>query len=158
MSKDELNPESDIGEIEKSAKGKESKKAKKQENAELATDISKELIKTGIYKTNRESEQIFYYKDGIYNRNGEAQIKEAVHERLNGTESTNLCGEVIGKVQRGTYIDSRAFFEHEAHRIVLENGILDLDDYSLFPHDPEWLSLNKFPVHFNKNAECPGIL
>ena len=133
-------------------------KEDKKKNAELATEISKVLIDSGIYKTNRESEQIYHYKGGIYNRNGENQIKEAVHEILSGTESTSLCSEIIGKVQRGTYIDPNAFFDHEEHRIVLENGILDLDDYSLIPHDPEWLSLNKFPVHYDKNAECPGIL
>ncbi len=133
-------------------------KSKKQEKAELATDLSKVLIESGIYKTNRDSEQVYYYKDGIYNKNGESQIKEAIHNNLEGTESTDLCGEVIGKVQRGTYTDPNAFFDHEEHKIVLENGILNLDNYSLIPHDPEWLSLTKFPVRYNKDAQCPGIL
>ena len=158
MNKDEkLDPEADIKGIEE-AVGKKSKNAKKQENAELATEISRQLIKTGIYKTNRESEQIYYYKTGIYNRNGEAQVKETVHDLQEGTESTNLCGEVIGKVQRGTYVDPKAFFDHSEHKIVLENGILDLDALELSEHTPEWLSLNKFPVHFDKSAGCPGIL
>ena len=120
--------------------------------------ISKELIATGLYRTNRESEEVYYYKDGIYHRNGEAQIKEAVHEILDGAESTNLCGEIIGKVQRGTYTDPKAFTEHDEHKIVLENGILDLYNYSLSPHSKEWLSLVKFPVYYDKVTTCPRML
>ncbi len=140
------------------AVGKESRKEGTSDLSKKQTEIAKELIASGIYKTNRQSEQLYHYANGIYNRNGEARIKEQIHQRLDGAESTNFCSEVIGKVQRGTYIDLEAFTDHTEHKIVVENGILDLDTLQILGHTPEWLSLIKFPVNYKKETTCPRIL
>ena len=122
------------------------------------TEVADQLIKKGIFRTFRDNESVYYYKEGVHVRNGETKIKELVHGILGGTESSQFCGEVIGKVQRATYIDRSEFTEHSEHKIVLQNGILDLDTMELQGHTPKWLSLTKFPVNFKKNAKCPKVL
>ena len=122
------------------------------------TEIAQKIIESGIFKTFRDNEAIYFHEDGVYVRNGETKIKESVHMLLEGTESSQFCGEVIGKVQRATYIDRSEFTEHPEHKIVLQNGILDIDTLELQGHTPEWLALTKFPVNFRKDAKCPKIL
>lgn len=126
--------------------------------SEQINRIAKELIASGKFKTFRDNEQVYHYAVGIYNKNGEVMIKETIHAMQEGGESTNFCNEVIGKVKRGTYIDQVSFLEHAEHKIVIKNGILNLDTLELSEHTPDWLSLTKFPVNFDSNATCPGIL
>ena len=122
------------------------------------TEIAQVIITSGNFKTFRDNESICYYRDGVYVRNGETKIKEMVHDTMEGEESSQFCGEVIGKVQRGTYVDRLEFTDRADHKIVLKNGILDLDTLELSGHTPDWLSLTKFPVIFDKEAKCPKIM
>ena len=122
------------------------------------TEIAQDIITTGNFKTFRDNEAIYYFNGGVYVRNGETRVKEIIHERMKGEESSQFCGEVIGKIQRGTYVDRSSFSDHKEHKIVIENGILDLDTFELSAHTPDWLTLTKFPVGFDKDAKCPKIM
>ncbi|PMP83952.1 MAG: hypothetical protein C0175_00915, partial [Caldisericum exile] len=128
------------------------------EGAEYTTtDIANKLIKIKIYKTLRDTEEILMYKEGIYVKGGETSIKEYVHNLLGGKESTQFVNEVIGKVSRGTYID-REIFSHNndnEHKIVIRNGILNLDTLTLQPFSPDFYSLVKFPVKYDPDSK-PG--
>ena len=102
----------------------------------LVTDIVK---KKETFITFRDNEEIRYYKDGIYVKNGETRIKEICHQIMEGGESRQAVNEIIGKIQRSTYVDRDMFFEESTrHLIVLENGLLDLDNLELKEHDPEY--------------------
>ncbi len=133
-------------------------KGKNNKEGPTTTEIAERLIQSGIFRTFRDNESVYYYREGVHVHNGETKIKEMVHELLEGTESSQFCGEVIGKVQRATYTDRSEFTEHSEHKIVLQNGILDLDKLELHGHTPEWLALAKFPVNFKKEAKCSKIL
>ena len=133
-------------------------KGKNNKEGPTTTEVAEQLIQSGIFRAFRDNESVYYYREGVHVRNGETKIKETVHELLEGTESSQFCGEVIGKVQRATYTDRSEFTEHSEHKIVLQNGILDLDKLELQGHTPEWLALTKFPVNFKKEAKCPKIL
>ena len=145
--------------IRKRQKSGRGKKATNSENDErpTTTEIAAQLIQSGIFRTFRDNESVYYYRDGVYVRNGETKIKEMVHEILEGEESSQFCSEVIGKIQRATYTDRSGFTEHSEHKIVVNNGLLDLDTLEFQGHTPEWLSLTKFPVNFKKEAKCPKI-
>ena len=110
------------------------------------------------FVTFRDNETIFYYRNGTYVRNGETRIKEISHRIMNGKESRQAVNEIIGKIQRSTYIDREIFFEEsETHLIVLENGILDLDTLELKEHDPGFYSFIKFPVSYIAEKGCENI-
>ncbi|MCL4420456.1 MAG: phage/plasmid primase, P4 family [Candidatus Thermoplasmatota archaeon] len=145
--------------IRKRQKSGRQKKVTNSDNDErpTTTEIAVQLIQSGIFRTFRDNESVYYYRDGVYVRNGETKIKEMVHEILEGEESSQFCSEVIGKVQRATYTDRSEFTEHSEHKIVVNNGILDLDTLALHGHTPEWLSLTKFPVNFKKETKCHKI-
>ncbi|MEM3206186.1 MAG: hypothetical protein QW302_04645, partial [Thermoplasmatales archaeon] len=142
---------------------KKSKKKRNPHGNKLSEKTDTKLIAESVMgilkiKTFRDNETSVYYDNGVYLPNGETKIKELIHLLLDGKESTALCNEVIGKIQRATYVNREDFFNHTEHKIVVENGILDLGTLELSPHDPNWLSLTKFPVVYNKDAKCEKIL
>ncbi|MEM3859398.1 MAG: hypothetical protein QW478_08320 [Candidatus Micrarchaeaceae archaeon] len=61
----------------------------------------------GILKirTFLDNETSVYYDNGVYLPNGETKIKEVMHLLLDGKKSTQFCNEVIGKIQRATYVN-----------------------------------------------------
>ena len=121
--------------------------------------ITKLIKRREIFITFRDNEEIRYYKDGVYIKNGETRIKEICHQIMNGKESRQAVNEIIGKIQRSTYIDREIFFEEsDQHLIVLENGMLDLDNLELREHDPEHYSFIKFPVNYDPTKRCDRIM
>ena len=122
----------------------------------LATDIVK---KREIFITFRDNEEVRCYKDGIYIKNGETRIKEICHEIMDGKESRQAVNEIIGKIQRSTYIDREIFFQESTqHPIVLDNGLLNLDTMELKEHDPKHYSFTKFPVTYDPAKTCDNII
>ncbi len=122
------------------------------------TEIARQVMASAKFVTFRDNEEVRHYDGGVYRRHGETKIKEIVHEICDGKESGKFCGEAIGKVQRATYIDRERFAENTERKIVVLNGILDFDNQVLEPHKPEFLSLVKFPLIYDKNAQCPNIM
>ena len=131
----------------------------KSSNEPDLADIAKEVMSMEKFITFRDNEEIRYYKDGAYVRNGAIRTKEICHQIMNGKESGQAVNEIIGKVQRSTYIDREVFFQESAgHLIVLVNGLLDLDRLKLTEHDPEYYSFTKFPVKYDPTKKCDRIL
>lgn len=122
------------------------------------TEIAKRVLSREFFVTFRDNEEVMYYRDGIYVGNGETRIKELVRDISGGEESSVLCGEVIGKIQRATYTDRQQFTENTEHKVVIVNGILDLDTYELQPHSPDFRALTRFPLTFEPGVQCPRIL
>lgn len=109
--------------------------------------------------TFRDNEEIYFYRDGVYVRNGETRVKEICHQIMGGKESRQAVNEIIGKIQRSTYVDREIFFqESEQHLIVLENGLLDLDSLKLTEHSPDYYSFTMFPVRYDPTKKCDRIL
>ncbi len=136
----------------------ESTKIKEKEEKFNTTEITEQVLSIQKFVTFRDNEEIRWYSEGVYLENGETRIKELVHSICEGAESGNLCGEIIGKIQRATYVDRKAFTENGAHKIVVRNGILDLDSYELQSHNPNFYALTRFPLKFEPGAACPRIL
>jgi len=122
------------------------------------TEIAEMVMQRMVFATLRDTEEVLFFQDGIYHSGGEVKIKEIVHNLLKGEESSRLCAEVIGKVQRSTYIDRNEFFSFkQGHKIAVANGLLDLDSYELLPFDPKFFAMNKLPVVYNPHTTCPKI-
>jgi len=122
------------------------------------TEIAEMVMQRMVFATLRDTEEVLFFEDGIYHSGGEVKIKEIVHNLLKGEESSRLCTEVIGKVQRSTYIDRNEFFSlKQGHKIAVANGLLDLDSYQLSPFDSKFFTMNKLPVAYDPHATCPKI-
>ena len=102
--------------------------------------------------TIQESEEIWYYKDGVYAPGGEIIIaKEAeytYHFEINSSKVT----EIKGHIMRLTY-HAREEFDADINIINLNNGLYDWKNDELKEHSPDYLSMNQKSIVYDKNAK-----
>jgi len=123
----------------------------------LPNEFAKHLIDESgeYYATPRDTEIIHRYEGGIYKPNGAPYIKEAIEQAVDGKSITGRSvSEVIGHIQRRTYID-RDEFDTSIDEIVVENGILNTKTFVFEPHNPCKKFLLKIPVKYDPDADCP---
>jgi len=124
---------------------------------ELSAEIARLLKEEYRFATLNDTEEVLIYNDGIYHYGGEAFIRSTIEKILEQSIVTkNLCEEVIGHIQRSTYIN-RKNFDADPSFIVLNNCVLDLEKNCVFDHTPEIFSLTKLPISYDPKADCPKI-
>jgi len=117
--------------------------------------ISNYLLSLTIFKTMSDTEEIYYYDNGVYKPKGETLIKSFVEVHYRNT-STNRVNEVLAHIQRKTFVD-RSEFDSDPCLLTVENGVLDLRTSMLNEFTSNHLSLVKTPVNYNPDAKSPVI-
>ena len=107
-------------------------------------------------KTPEDSKEIYIYKDGIYEGNGEAFIGKLVQKILGTLNSNHDTSEIIGHIKRSTYVKRDVFIE-PINLICLQNGILNIDTMEVAEYSPDIVFLNKINSSYNPKADCPKI-
>lgn len=120
------------------------------------TLFARDLTDIYHFKTFRDTEQIIYYKNGFYQYNAEALIKEKAEELLAGSISTHGVNEIIGHIQRSTHIDRD---EVNVEQMVLnfDNGLYNLKTNEFTTHTPKYLITTRIPANYDPLAECHNI-
>lgn len=122
---------------------------------ELAWDVAEQILKHNHFATLEETGEVLVYREGVYTSGGEAYVKHLIQQNILPTEiSIGLVNEVIGHIQRSTFVRTKIFLE-DTERLVLQNGILDTATMKLEPHTPDFYALNKLPVSFVPDQGCP---
>ncbi|RLI19441.1 hypothetical protein DRO54_08480, partial [Candidatus Bathyarchaeota archaeon] len=116
--------------------------------------LAQEIMNDYRFITMMDNEQIYVYRDGFYQPIGEVIIKAECSKRLGPEYRKNRATEVIDYIKTKTYVKRR---EEPPNLIPLANGVLDLNTMELKPHSPGYMFLNKLPVNYNPNADCPNI-
>ena len=107
-------------------------------------------------RTLLDTEEMFYYEDGIYVPGAEAFIKHLC-ETLLGEKATNhIVNEVIGHIKRVTYFD-RSFAQDGTNSICLLNGIINIETGKWRPHSPDEVFFTRLNAVYDSDAECPEI-
>ena len=107
------------------------------------------------FKTMMDTHEIYFLDNGIYVPQGEELIIKTVEKTKNPCTKT-FMNEVINHIQARTFTE-REEFDQDPTLLTLENGILDIKTGELNEFSPEYLSIVKLPVYFNKEAKCPTI-
>ncbi|MFP4050781.1 MAG: bifunctional DNA primase/polymerase, partial [Thermoplasmata archaeon] len=112
--------------------------------------LADEIMSDVNFVVNKESEEIFYYDKGVYKSGGEGLVKELSDKKLEKKAKNHYVNETVERVRNHykTRTDTRKFQGVE-NRIVVENGILDLEERVLKPHNPDEIHLEKLPVKYN---------
>lgn len=142
-------PEITLKELKKSAK-----EITKTEIGEVKThtECAEFIMSKYNFKTLKDTREVLFYHDGVYWELGEVLIAELCEEIINDCKRT-FVNEVIGVIQRRTFTD-REKFNQDLTKLVLENGILDLDTKKLSEHDPNFLTTVKIPILYQPGATC----
>jgi len=108
-----------------------------------------------VFKTTFDSGDIYFYEDGIYRPNGENLIKK-ICEEWYPEITKRQKEEVIAHIEHSTYF-KREEIDKDPNKIHLKNGIYLIDEERLIDFTPDIIAINKIPVKYNKNADCPKI-
>lgn len=108
------------------------------------------------FATIAETEDILFYKDGIYVKGAEQLIKNEI-ESAYPDISSHLVHEAIEHIRRRTYV-KREQFDTDAYVINVKNGLINIVTGEFKEHDPEYLSRVQLRVRYNPNARCPNFL
>ncbi len=119
--------------------------------------VAKKLMEFDHYKTMEDTDDVYIYRNGIYEKDGEVQIKKNVQTVFIEDATTRFTSEVIGVIKRSTYA-KRALFDADPDILVVENGILNIVTQDFKEYSPDHLSLLKLPVHSDPEARPTEIL
>jgi putative DNA primase/helicase len=108
-------------------------------------------------KTLMDTEEMLYFKDGIYHKGGEQLIKVELEKIAGYSIRINTRNEVIAHIKYRTMV-KREEFDSDAMILNIKNGLLNVITGELKPHTPEYLSLVQLPVSYNSSAACPKII
>jgi len=124
----------------------------------MAEDIQADYT----FKTMNDTREIYVYNDGVYEKEGENVVRREARKRLGDKQKKHYVNETVGVIQ-DISITRRSKFDSNTNKIVVDNGILDLEkalddpEDALEPHTPDFLATSKIPVKYDPEADCPGI-
>jgi len=120
------------------------------------TDCGEFIMTKCKFITLKDTNEIYFYQDGIWCEGGKFLIEELCQEIINECKNS-FTSEVIGMIHRSTGINHDEL-NNNLSKFVLENGVLDLDTLVLTEHNPELLSTIKLPTEYDPKARCPKFI
>jgi putative DNA primase/helicase len=102
--------------------------------------------------------KLYVYQGGRYVSRGTEFVKSQVKGRLDqwgqaGAWTTHKADEVVEYIR----VDAPRLWERPSlAEVNVLNGLLDVGDLVLAPHNPDFLSPVQLPVTFAPQAKCPG--
>lgn len=120
-------------------------------------ELCENIMSRCSVKTLADTEEILYYKNGIYHPGGEQVIKIEL-EKIAGYSIKNYQrNEIIAHVRYRT-IAKREDFDSDINIINVKNGLVNILSGEVKPHSPDYLSLVQLPVKYDPMALCPKII
>ena len=119
--------------------------------------LADDILRDHHMATHRTSWVIYHYCDGCYRSDGEAAIRELCRERLGALAKESHINEVVKQIRDTTFKPPQDF-NPPPNLICLENGVLDINTKELSPHAPDPIFLQKLPVRYDPEAECPTVV
>ncbi|MHA1868695.1 MAG: DNA primase family protein [Candidatus Heimdallarchaeaceae archaeon] len=126
---------------------------------DILHEIAESLIRKYIFKTisGKKNDDIYIYINGVYEDWGRDAIRVEVEKRLKAGCKTHYVNEVINKIARKTLIEREKMGCKDVNLICLENGVLDLKNMKLMPHNPDYRFMSKIPVFYKPEAKYGKI-
>jgi len=122
----------------------------------LPFNCAVELENLFEFYTDQNTDELYIYHEdkGTWKPDGEAIIKKIIEKQLGYKISTRVISEVIDHIKRHNYIDPDKLNANKS-LINLKNGVLDLENGQLLPHDPEFYLKKYVDVNFNPEPKTP---
>ncbi|MFB6089031.1 MAG: phage/plasmid primase, P4 family [Candidatus Aenigmatarchaeota archaeon] len=108
------------------------------------------------FATHEETEELYVYENGIYKAKGVSVVKSESQKRLKEYVKTHYVNEALEAVKRDNYTPQEKF-NNPNDGIVVENGLLKVEERELKDHSPEYVHLTKIPWKYDPEADCPKI-
>jgi hypothetical protein len=106
--------------------------------------------------TTDDTEEIFYYKDGVY-KEAEVKIKEETEKLIQTAANTHFVEECIASIKRRTYTSREEFNKHK-HLIPVKKGLFNIETNEIEPLDEKKIFTYQIHATYDKDKECPKFL
>ena len=107
--------------------------------------------------THPDSMEVAVYQDGVFNiEKGTQLLQEIITDKLGEYFQKNRLNEVYTYIQISTYTSREEMNKH-TYLINVRNGMYDVKEDKLLPHDPKYKSTIQLNVVYDPAAECPAI-
>lgn len=106
----------------------------------------------------RQTDDIYYYKDGIYIPFGESFIEEIIQREI-GWEAIitkNHVSEIVSYMKRLCTREIDIMTSHD-NMITCKNGVVNLKTKVLSEHSPKNYAFHKVPWDYVPDAKCPVV-
>jgi len=128
----------------------------------LSKKLADDIMSQHTFITFDDTEEIYFYEDGIYKPKGKILIEQICEEVLSIKGNTHRVNEVVNHIKRSTYINRSKIMDSNPNFLCVENGIIDLTkikegEIMLLPHTSKMVFLSKLPVEYKPNQDCPKI-
>ena len=155
--KQEIQTNKDYSDLQKEVLLDLLAKQKEKATEKIVEQIEKHYY---IYTTKDDiKSEMWLYDGGVYIPQGKSFVKEFARKILGEAFTTQLCNQIIAKIEADTFIEHDKFFEtNYPTEIPIKNGVLDIINLKLSPHTPEKIFFNKIPIEYDPAAECPHIV
>jgi len=123
------------------------------EEEDIIAIATKKILSEYTFATIEESDQIYWYKDGVYLPGGEVKIKKLCDQYLGFDLTIHQRNEIREHIRNKTY-HKLADFDSNIDIINLKNGLYDIKSNKLSLHTSEYLSLKQCPIWYDSRAKC----
>jgi phage/plasmid-associated DNA primase len=117
----------------------------------LVEAATTEIMAKYTFVTMQETDQIWYYRNGVYVPGGEIIIAKEAENAYRFDINSSKVTEIKGHIMRLTY-HPREDFDADINIINLKNGLYDWKNDVLREHTPDYLSINQKSIIYDKNT------
>jgi len=125
----------------------------KDKRVPIVEDATAEIMANYSFLTIEESDEVFYYNNGVYVCGGEILIGKELEKIYGFQLDTAKLAQIVGHIKRRTY-HKREELDADINIINLKNGLYDIEKNQLNAHDAGYLSISQVPVIYDKNAKA----
>jgi len=124
------------------------------------SQIATYVLRRNNILTNPITKIMYVYDNGIYVPLGENQIQEHAVMQYKDKYTARKLKDLVSFIQGRTFDhvvinDQRIKVVENKAEICFNNGVYNVNEYVLKPHDPSKFFLSKIPVNFNPTKTCP---
>ena len=127
------------------------------------SNMAEAILAVRSFLTLSDTKQVLWYDypAGVYRFNGETVIEQFAQMWLGKlgmkSQATNhYMAQVVGYIKRETYIH-RDELNPNHDIVVVKNGVIDLNNRKLLPHNKEYKATVALPVTYDVGVDCPKI-
>jgi putative DNA primase/helicase len=126
------------------------------EKNERMREILHSLQSQFTFKTPDDIEEIYYFKDGVYEK-AETMIKGLAEKWLGEEGSSHFIEEILGHIRRNSYV-KRSEFNKPGLLIPVQNGLLNLKTLKLEPFDKNKIFTYKINAVYDESKKSLKFL
>lgn len=111
-----------------------------------------DIMNKYTFVTIQETDEILYYKDGVYVPGGQIIIAKEAEQTYRFEINSSKVTEIKGHIMRLTY-HAKEEFDADINIINLKNGLYDWKNNLLKEHSQDYLSINQKSIIYDKIAK-----